>query len=190
MISPRHPLAWAGVAPRTDQPVSGGVSVDEAEAGPPAELPGRITTVHRYVMPLPRQDVWKLISDVSRYRSWWPWLRAFDAAALAEGEEWRCHVQPPMPYLVRFCVVIDHVELAALVQATVTGDVVGQATLMLDDADVGCTATLHSSLAPGNRALRLVSRFAAPVARFGHDWVLDSGARQFIGRAVEPLAGE
>ena len=70
------------------------------------------------------------------------------------------------------------------------GDVVGNATLTLDDADIGCTATLHSSLAPGNTALRLVSRFAGPIARFGHDWVLDSGARQFIARAVEPFAGE
>ena len=42
----------------------------------------------------------------------------------------------------------------------------------------------------GNTALRLVSRFAGPVARFGHDWVLDSGARQFIARAVEPLVSD
>jgi hypothetical protein len=117
-------------------------------------------------------------------------LRVFDATALAEGATWRCQVQPPMPYPVRFSVVIEQVEPVALVQATVIGDVVGNATLTLDDADIGCTATLHSSLAPGNTALRLVSRFAGPVARFGHDWVLDSGARQFITRAVEPLAGE
>ncbi len=51
-------------------------------------------------------------------------------------------------------------------------------------------ATLHSSLAPGNTALAIVSRFAAPIARFGHDWVLDSGARQFIARAVEPALGD
>ena len=48
------------------------------------------------------EDVWSLISEVSQYRSWWPWLRAFDAVALAAGEEWRCEVQPPVPYLVRF----------------------------------------------------------------------------------------
>ena len=95
-----------------------------------------------------------------------------------------------MPYLVRFRVEIEDVEPAVLVRAKVLGDVVGVATLTLRDADNGCTATLDSSLAPGNRALRLVSRFAAPIARFGHDWVLDSGARQFITRAVEPLVGD
>ena len=111
------------------------MSADGAGAVPPAELPGSITTVHRYELPLPRKEVWELISDVSQYRTWWPWLRSFDAAALAEGEEWHCLVQPPMPYLVRFGVTIDHVEVAALVRATVSGDVVGHATLTLDDAD-------------------------------------------------------
>jgi hypothetical protein len=117
-------------------------------------------------------------------------LRRFEGAALAAGEEWRCEVQPPVPYLVRFLVAIEDVEPAALVRAKVCGDVVGVSTLTLSDADAGCTATLDSSLAPGNRGLRLVSRFAAPIARFGHDWVLDSGARQFITRAVEPLVGD
>jgi uncharacterized protein YndB with AHSA1/START domain len=158
--------------------------------GPTAQIQGRITTEHRYELPLPREDVWRLITDVTSYRSWWPWLRKFDALALVEGEAWRCEVQPPVPYLVRFGVAIEHVEATKLVRATVDGDVVGEATLTLDDADAGCVATLHSSLAPGNTALRLVSRFAAPIARFGHDWVLDSGARQFIDRAVQPLAGD
>ena len=166
------------------------MSADGAGAGKPEVFPGSITTVHRYELPLPREDVWSLISDVSRYRSWWPWLRMFDATALAKGETWRCQVQPPVPYLVRFSVMIEQVEAAELVRATVGGDVVGHATLTLDEADMGCTATLHSSLAPGNTALRAVSRFAGPIARFGHDWVLDSGARQFITRAVEPLVGE
>jgi uncharacterized protein YndB with AHSA1/START domain len=148
-----------------------------------------IETVHQYLLPLPREKVWGLLSDVSTYRNWWPWLRVFDATALAAGEEWRCEVQPPVPYPVRFRVEIEHVEEAVQVRANVVGDVVGEATLTLDETGSGCTATLDSSLAAGNTALRLVSRFAGPLARFGHDWVLDSGARQFVTRAVEPLVG-
>jgi uncharacterized protein YndB with AHSA1/START domain len=161
-----------------------------AGAAPAKELPGSITTVHRYALPLPRAEAWSLISDVSNYRDWWPWLRAFDAVALAPGEEWRCEVQPPVPYVVRFRVLIDEVETAVRVRARVMGDVVGAATLRLEDVDGGCTATLDSTLAPGTTALRMVSRFTGPIARFGHDWVLDSGARQFITRAVEPLVGD
>ncbi len=173
-------------------------------------LRGAITTVHRYPLPLGRAEVWAQISQVSSYRDWWPWLRRFEASALAEGEEWRCEVQPPVPYPVRFRVAIEHIEAPALVRARVLGDVVGVAELTLEDADAGgaagaedeaetdveaeagagCIAALRSSLAPGNTALQLVSRFAGPVARFGHDWVLDSGARQFIARAVAPVAGD
>jgi uncharacterized protein YndB with AHSA1/START domain len=166
------------------------VSAGNAGIGPASESPGTITTVHRYDLPLTREDVWKLIRDVPEYRRWWPWLRVFEAAALAEGEEWRCQVQPPVPYLVRFRVAIEHVEAPMMVRAKVTGDVMGNATLTLEEAADGCTATLRSSLAPGNTALQLVSRFAATIARFGHDWVLDSGARQFITRAIEPLVGD
>jgi uncharacterized protein YndB with AHSA1/START domain len=166
------------------------VSAGDAETNPARKLPGSITTVHRYDLPLPRQDVWSLISEVSQYRRWWPWLRVFDAAALAEGEEWRCEVQPPVPYAVRFRVAIEHIEAPVVVRAKVSGDVIGEAVLSLEDGNAGCWATLRSSLAPGTKALQLVSRFARPVARFGHDWVLDSGARQFITRAVEPLVGD
>jgi uncharacterized protein YndB with AHSA1/START domain len=166
------------------------MSAEDAGSGPASEILGSISAVHRYELRLPRHQVWSLISDVEQYRTWWPWLRSFDGAALAPGEEWHCMAQPPVPYLVRFTVVIEQVETGALVRATVGGDVVGHATLTLDDADSGCTAMLQSTLAPGNKALRLASRFAGPVARFGHDWVLDTGARQFIARAVEPLTGE
>jgi hypothetical protein len=166
------------------------VSDNDRGSGSAKEPPGSITTVHRYELPLPREEAWSLISDVSNYRNWWPWLRVFDGAALAPGEEWRCEVQPPVPYLVRFRVVIEDVETAVLVRAKVVGDVVGAATLRFEDTSSGCTATLDSTLSPGNTALRMVSRFAGPIARFGHDWVLDSGARQFITRAVEPLVGD
>ncbi len=167
------------------------MSADNAASGPASERPGAITTVHRYDLALPREDVWRLISEVSHFRDWWPWLRVFDGVALAKGDEWRCEVQPPVPYPVRFRVVIEHIEAPGLVCASVSGDVVGVATLTLDeDAAAGCTATLQSSLAPGNAALQLVSRFAAPLARFGHDWVLDSGARQFSARAIEPLVAD
>jgi uncharacterized protein YndB with AHSA1/START domain len=159
---------------------------------PPAhrERPGTITSLHRYELPLPPETVWGLISEVGDYPRWWSWLRACDADALAAGEEWRCEVQPPLPYPLRFRVLIDEVKSARLVQARVEGDVVGDATLELQESDEGCMASLRSSLAPGNSALRLMSRFAAPLARYGHDWVLDSGARQFIARAVRPVPGD
>ena len=147
---------------------------------------GAITSEHRYELPAPRAAVWDLISDMSAYRGWWAWLRVFDASGLTQGAEWRCQVQPPLPYLVRFRVHLEEVDAPRIVRARVSGDVVGTARLELDEDGAGCVATLSSTLAPGNSTLRLVSRLAGPIARFGHDWVLESGARQFIARAVTP----
>ncbi len=64
------------------------------------------------------------------------------------------------------------------------GDVVGEARLEIRDHPQGCEARLVSSLAPGNGLLKVVARMASPMVRFGHDWVLDTGARQFIRRAL------
>ncbi len=155
-----------------------------------APIPGSITTEHRYELPIKRSAVWALISDTDAYQSWWTWLRKFEAPGLKKGAEWRCEVQPPVPYPVRFRVVIEETKRASFIRARVEGDVIGNATLNLTDDPKGCVATLASSLAPGNATLRLVSRLAAPVARFGHDYVLDSGARLFIARAITPTLGE
>jgi hypothetical protein len=153
---------------------------------PFAPIRGAITTEHRYALPINRSAVWALISDVGAYQSWWSWLRIFEASGLKKDAEWKCEVQPPVPYPVRFRVVIEETKRASFIRARVEGDVIGTATLTLTDDAEGCVALLASSLAPGNATLRLVSRLAAPVARFGHDYVLDSGARLFIARAITP----
>ena len=96
-----------------------------------------------------------------------------------------------MPYPVRFRVVIEHIEAPCWSGPASRGDVVGDATLTLDDAGgPGAIATLRQLARPGEHRPPVVSRFAGPIARFGHDWVLDSGARQFITHAVEPLVGD
>jgi uncharacterized protein YndB with AHSA1/START domain len=131
-----------------------------------------------------RAQVWDVISDVDAYRSWWPWLRRFQASGLTEGDRWRCEVQPPLPYIVRLEVHLVSVEVPARIEAEITGDVVGKAKLTLVEEGEGCVAELSSTLAPRSAHLRWVARLASPVARFGHDWVLESGARQFIQRAI------
>ena len=156
----------------------------------PADRPaddgaGAFLSDRSYVFPADRATVWAAIGSVDRYRDWWPWLRRFQADGLTAGEVWDCHIQPPMPYLLRFTVTVDRVEAAALVEATVGGDVRGTARLDLHDADAGgCHVRLRSTLAPSNRTLRAVARAARPLAQFGHRWVLDTGARQFQARAL------
>jgi hypothetical protein len=129
-------------------------------------------------------ELWAALTRLDRYQLWWPWLREFDAQLLAGDETWDCLVQPPLPYRVRFVVALEEVTAPTTVRASITGDVVGEARLDIVDQPNGSEVRLVSHLEPGNGFLKAVARLAAPVVRYGHDWVLDTGARQFIDRAV------
>ena len=143
----------------------------------------RVNSDRRLHFPVPRSELWEALNQVDRYPAWWPWMRDFDAIALKPGARWRCQIHPPLPYTLRLVIAIDDVVPERSVTATVTGDVEGSATLDLLDADGGSEARLVSALAPSSRMLQIIARTAPPVARFCHDWVLDTGAVQFRDRA-------
>jgi uncharacterized protein YndB with AHSA1/START domain len=145
-----------------------------------------IRSDRRFDFDLERASVWAAIARVDRYRQWWPWLRAFDGAALRAGERWQCVVKPPLPYELRFDVLLIEVVDRSLVSARVVGDIAGWAQLTAVDHGSGSQVRLVSELAAASRTLRVIARVARPVARFGHDWVLDTGAGQFRRVALEP----
>ncbi len=124
------------------------------------------------------------MARVDAYRSWWPWLRHFDAPALSPGATWSAVVQPPLPYRLRFELHLGEVEEPRVVTADVTGDIEGSARLEISPSASGSELHLLSELRPTNALLRAVAQMAAPMARFGHDWVLDTGLRQFRSRAL------
>ena len=132
----------------------------------------------------PAAVVWQAFARVDAYRDWWPWLRDFDAGALIAGDRWECTVRPPLPYVLRFTVTIDAAVEPERIEATVSGDLRGEATVELNaDAD-GCVVRLRSTLRPTGQPLRMVATLAPWLARQGHDWVLDTGSRQFRRRAL------
>jgi hypothetical protein len=93
-------------------------------------------------------------------------------------------VRPPLPYSLRFTLHLDDVVPPTLVTAHVTGDIAGHARIDLTDHDEGTQVRLTSVLAPSNPAFAVVAAVARPIVQRGHDWVLDTGARQFAARAV------
>ena len=127
---------------------------------------------------------WAAIGETGNYRAWWPWLRIFDAPDFEVGSRWTCVVQPPVPYRVRFAIDLDRIEPARLVTAAVSGDICGTACLRITPEGPGCAVHLLSELTPDNRLLRAAALLARPIVRFGHDWVLDTGASQFGASAL------
>ena len=144
----------------------------------------RVVSDRRYTFSVDPEQFWTLIADVDSYRLWWPWLRSFDAEGLDPGERWRCTVQPPVPYRVRFAVTIDEIVASSSISTTITGDIVGVARLDIAPRPDGCEIRLRSELGPDSRVLRVVAATARPLVNFGHNWVLDTGARQFADRAA------
>ena len=145
----------------------------------------RLRSDRRYRLPLTPGEVWERISSVEHYPLWWPWLRTFDGADLAAGAVWACEVRPPLPYSVRFDLTVDETVPGRSVAASVRGDIVGTATIAIRATGTGSEVHLVADLGPDNRALRVMSLAARPLVRFGHDWVLDTAARQFIDRISE-----
>ena len=64
-------------------------------------------------------------------------------------------------------------------RSAIDGDIAGTARVDLSGRDGGCEIRLRSTLSPRGRTVRLAAGLARPIARIGHDWVLDTGARQF-----------
>lgn len=137
----------------------------------------------RWEVAADRATIWSAMDHVDQFQAWWPWLRRFEAEALKTGDVWRCAVQAPVPWALRFTVKLVEVLEPRLVRATVDGDIAGDARLELTELHSGCELRLTSALAPANRVLRAATVVARPLVRYGHDWVIDTGVRQFASRA-------
>jgi uncharacterized protein YndB with AHSA1/START domain len=122
----------------------------------------------------PMERLWAAITDTASYRTWWTWLRELDSPGLIEGTTSRCRIRSPLGYSVRFTIAIAQVNPRRHVAAQVTGDIEGTATVDLGgDTDVHLVweVTVHS------RLLRLLSLFARPLLRWGHNVLIARGAR-------------
>jgi uncharacterized protein YndB with AHSA1/START domain len=144
-----------------------------------------IRSDRRFTFDQPPDEVWAAMARTSAYTRWWPWLRRLDAVGLVAGDVWSCHIQPPLPYFLRFTITLDEVVPAELAQASVAGDIVGTAAFTLAPAaGGGSDGRLVSDLAPASPVLRGFARVARPLVVWGHDWVLDEGVRQFQDRGL------
>jgi hypothetical protein len=145
-----------------------------------------ISSQRSYQIAASPEQVWRRIDRVADYTRWWPWLRRFEAVGLVAGDEWRCTIRPPLPYLLRMVVHIEHVAPPRLVIAQVTGDIAGRCRVELGEHPDGTEIRLSSQLTAVRGLVTLISRALPALAQWGHDWVLDAGARQFEDVLTRP----
>ena len=144
-----------------------------------------IRSDQRFSFDRPPAEVWEAMGRTSAYTDWWPWLRRLDASGLFAGDVWSCHIQPPLPYFLRFTITLDEVVPVELARATVAGDIRGTAEFTLrPDGEAACEGRLVSDLAPASSVLRAFAVVARPLVVWGHDWVIAEGIRQFRDRGL------
>ncbi len=134
-----------------------------------------------------RESVWEAIEDIHRFPDWWTWLREFEAdrERLEPGLVMRSRVSPPVPYPMRVTVRIEDVSRLEWVEASVTGDLEGPASLRLLESKGGALLRVAWEMEMRRPAMRTVAFVARPVLVRGHDQVVARTVRRFRQR-VEP----
>ena len=132
--------------------------------------------------------LWDTVEQLDRFPAWWSWLQDFrpDGDGLAPGTVLHGTVVPPVPYRLRLEVHLRHCERPRLLEASVEGDLRGYATVELAPLRDGTQVDAAWSLDFVSAPLRLASRVAYPVMRWGHDRVVDMAVSGFRRRALGP----
>lgn len=131
--------------------------------------------------PVPPEDVWDAMGHLDQYERWWWWLSEFrvEGDGLAPGSVLHGVVAPPLPYRMRLAVVLEDCLRPSRVDAVVHGDLEGWARLRLDPRDAGSRLTVEWTIEMMQHPMRLASRLAHPVLRWGHDRVVDATVHSF-----------
>lgn len=129
--------------------------------------------------------VWQAIRQVDAFPQWWPWLSQLQVeragrsagASLTEGTVLRGVVSPPLPYRMAVAVRLGHCQPGRRIEATIAGDLVGEATLGLEAEGAGTLTEVAWTIEMRQPAMRAVARLAHPLLRWGHDRVVDATVR-------------
>jgi hypothetical protein len=97
-------------------------------------------------------------------------------------------VTPPLPYRMRIRVELTQCERPVAIDATISGDLQGEAQLTMRAGDEGSLVEVAWTVEMMQRPMRLASRFGLPLLQWGHDRVVEMTVAGFR-RRLESAAG-
>lgn len=147
-------------------------------------MPSPFHFARTWELEVPPDRFWATISRTGDYKTWWPWLRKFDADGFRPGAHWRAVIQSPLPYVLRVDLLLDEVVVGERLAASVTGDLQGTAELDLEPTESGSAIDVEWDMRPRSRAMQMAAVLARPLLRWSHEWVLARGLDQFRRRAL------
>ena len=140
--------------------------------------------------PVQIDDFWRLIENFDQYQAWWPWLQAFgaDRAGLVSGNILTGTIVPPVPYRIRLQARLRTCERPSLTEASITGDLRGHASLSFDELRGGTRVQAAWTLEMASTPMRIAARVARPLARWGHDRVVEMAVSGICRRGLAGCA--
>jgi len=127
------------------------------------------------------ENLWAAIEHFDSYSRWWSWLHEFRVLGdgLETGSVLYGVVVPPLPYRMRIQVeILDSVRFLSI-DAAVHGDLEGVAQLRMSPTPSGSKITIGWKVEMMQSPMRLASRFAHPLLRWGHDRVVEITVASF-----------
>ena len=141
-----------------------------------------------YAFGLTPDQLWDRMAEVDQFEGWWPWLSEFrlDGDGLSEGSVLRGVVTPPLPYRMRIEVELGRCDRPRDIDATVRGDLTGEARLRIRPEGDGSRVGVAWTIEMRQPVMRLAARFGRPVLQWGHDRVVEVTVAGFR-RRIEGL---
>jgi hypothetical protein len=141
-----------------------------------------------YHFGLPPDRLWERIGEVDQFEGWWPWLSEFrlDGEGLSEGTVLRGVVTPPLPYRMRIEVELGRCDRPRAIDASVRGDLSGEARLRISPEDTGSRVAVSWTIEMRQPVMRLAARVGRPVLQWGHDRVVEVTVAGFRRRIEGP----
>ncbi len=141
----------------------------------------------RFAFPEDPSALWSEIERLEHFERWWGWLGQLDVQGegLRTGSTLTGTVAPPLPYRMRVMVHLERCEPEHLIDASVHGDLAGQAHLRLLPEGGGTMAEVDWSLEMLQLPMRVAARVAFPLLRWGHDRVVEATVTAFRAQLAQ-----
>ncbi len=134
-----------------------------------------------FELPLTIEDTWAELERTDQYESWWPWMRHLEVTGepLDPGTAFSFLVFAPIPVTMRMRAEVTSAEPPHRIEAAVSGDLRGSASMHFRTATVGTLADIQWQVEVVRPSIRSVARVTRPVLLWGQRWAVDIAIREF-----------
>jgi carbon monoxide dehydrogenase subunit G len=141
----------------------------------------------RFRLGAPPQVVWAALEEFCCLESSTPWVRDLEVngPGLCDGSVLSATIATPLACRMKVVFELERCVLSGSIVGTVSGDLRGQAGLVLEGDGNGTRVEVAWTFEMMQRSMRAVARVAGPALRWGHDLVVEGTIEALRARVHE-----